>query len=130
MFKLEEGRILAYNIIKLLNWTTCKGKFEKDMILLFDSNFESIKRTILDDRTYELSERKRLLSYLRSFSALKNNMKIESTQVVIEKHDSIGVKAEMAIKEIKGILVNGNNKSSKELLYICEANDVKIYNYN
>lgn len=57
-------------------------------------------------------------------------MKIESTQEVIEKHDSIGVKAEMAIKEIKGILVNGNNKSSKELLDICEANDVKIYNYN
>lgn len=41
------------------------------MNLLFDPNFESIKRTILDDRTYELSERKRLLSYLRSFSALK-----------------------------------------------------------
>lgn len=29
-------------------------------------------------------------------------MKIVSTQEVIEKHDSIGVKAEMAIKEIKG----------------------------
>lgn len=28
------------------------------MILLFDPNYESIKRTILDDRTYELSERK------------------------------------------------------------------------
>ncbi|WP_339201695.1 hypothetical protein [Peribacillus sp. FSL P2-0133] len=138
MFTLEMGKVLAYNIMTLLNWTRYKGVFEKDMILLFDPEFEQIKRTILDDKKYLFKDRKRLLSYLISFSTLKNNMKKESTDEVLRIHDSIGVKAEMMLKDIGNSLSSkkGKNKQQKdelnELLRICDRNnfDSSIYNYN
>ncbi|MGP4077616.1 hypothetical protein [Halobacillus sp. K22] len=138
MFTLEEGKVLAYNIVSLLNWTSYKGEFEKDMILIFDPNFERVKRAILGDKRYLYEDRKRLLSYLRWFAMYKNNNNMESTEEVLKVHDAIGVKAELVLGEIKTNLLgkSGNNNKQKkelaELLKICDLKQMaqSVYKYN
>ncbi|WP_121611587.1 hypothetical protein [Mesobacillus foraminis] len=131
-FRLEEGKILAYDIIVLLEWTKYIGQFEMDMILLFDPEFNQIKRAILNHKDFLFEERKRLLYYLRRFILFQANGGKESSSEVLKAHDSIGVRAQTVLEEIKNTLsqiTGGNSEQKKERKYLLKICDL-TNNYN